>query len=290
MEFAGRTALVTGGSSGIGLEIALGLAAGGARVLLPVRDRARGDGALVRIRERLPQAGVELLDLDLARLETVHGLATALANRPIDLLVLNAGVVTVGSPGRQLTPDGFELNFQTNYLGHAALVRDLLPRLRQHGSRLVVQCSLAAAHVQLDWDDLQGERSFHAFRAYAASKLALGLFGMEVARRSSASGWGVSVQLCHPGVTPGSSIAPAIRAMLPGELVHWASQHLGNSPAEAARTALAAATTDADDVRLFAPAGHLGLTGRPVARAPFPSLCDPDAAAHLWQVTATLLG
>lgn len=285
MELAGTTTLVTGGSSGIGFEIALGLAAGGARVLLPVRNRTKGDDARSRIQEQVPRAEVDVLDLDLAQLETVHALAGSLPE--LDLLILNAGIVTIGSEGRQLTLDGFELNFQTNYLGHAALVRDLLPQLV--GARLVVQCSLAAAHAELDWDDLQGEREFHAFHAYAASKLALGLFGMEVARRSDAAGWGISVQLCHPGVTPGSSIAPEIRAMLPEGLVHWASERLGNSPAEAARTALAAATTDADEVRMFAPGGPFGLAGRPVARDPFGSLCDLDAAARLWEVTAALL-
>jgi NAD(P)-dependent dehydrogenase (short-subunit alcohol dehydrogenase family) len=142
-DLQGRTAVITGGSSGIGLEIAHGLAAAGARIVLPVRNAAKGDRASAAIRDRLKGAPVDVKTeaLDLARLDTVHALARRLASGPVDVLVLNAGIVTLGEHGRRLTPDGFELNFQTNFLGHAALLLDLLPTLRRCGTRVIVQCS-----------------------------------------------------------------------------------------------------------------------------------------------------
>ncbi|MCQ9389330.1 SDR family NAD(P)-dependent oxidoreductase [Brevibacterium sp. 50QC2O2] len=358
MDLQGRTAVITGGSSGIGLEIAHGLAAAGARIVLPVRNAAKGDLASAAIRDRLKGGPVDVKTeaLDLARLDTVHALARRLASGPVDVLVLNAGIVTLGEHGRRLTPDGFELNFQTNFLGHAALLLDLLPTLRRCGTRVIVQCSIAAARGHLDRADPHGRQPFHA---YAASKLALGLFGMELQRRVGTPGSavrdgascgagragsagraggaedagtgrpGVSVRLCHPGITPGSAIAPAIRAMVPDGLVDWASAHLGNTPAEAAQTALAAlvwgagpeagavsstvsgpgsrtSRAEAPDSCLasraalargaapgeppmFAPRGPLQLAGPPRIRRPFATLRQASDAARLWGWAQTLL-
>src|SRR5690606_37312225 len=99
----------------------------------------------------------------------------------------------------QLTCDGFELTFQTNYLAHVALTLALLPLLRAGNARIAVQCSLAAADARVPWGELNarargessGARAYHPFRAYRTSKVALGLFGVELARRSAAAGWGL---------------------------------------------------------------------------------------------------
>lgn len=292
-EFAGRTALVTGASDGIGLEIARALAAGGARVLLPVRNRAKGERVAAQIRHHHPAAKLDVCDLDLARLDTVAALTAQLrhAGEPIDMLVLNAGVVQLGVRDRTTTPDGFELTFQTNFLGHAALTLGLLPLLQARRARVVVQCSLAAAGGRVCWGDLRGERSYRPYRAYRSSKTALGLFGVELARRSAAAGWGVSVQLCHPGVAPGSAIAPSLRALLPQPLVRWGVRHLGNPPHEAARTALAALTAPATPTapasrapRFFVPAGIGELGGHPKERTPYRSLLRAGDARMVWHL------
>jgi NAD(P)-dependent dehydrogenase (short-subunit alcohol dehydrogenase family) len=289
--FRGRTALVTGASDGIGLEIARGLALGGARVLLPVRNREKGERAAARIRESAPGARLELLDLDLARLDSVAALVSGLlrAGDPIDLAVLNAGAVMLREP-RRTTPDGFELAFQTNFLGHFALALGALPLLRAGGARLVVQGSLATAGARLAWGDLRGERRPGGYRAYRTSKLALGLFGLEFARRGAAEGWGTTVQLCHPGIAPGSAIAPAVRAMLPAGLVSWATSRIGNPPRQAALTALAALASPvapaASTPRMFAPAGPFGLAGPPRERDPFASLDRPGDARLLWELAS----
>lgn len=283
--FQQRTALVTGGSDGIGLEIARALTLEGARVLLPVRNREKGERAIAHIRRDAPNAAVELLDLDLARLDSVAALVNTLrvAAEPIDLLVLNAGIVRLGERERTITPDGFELAFQTNFLGHFMLTTGVLPLLRAGEGRIAVQCSLAAAGARVNWGDLRGENRYRAFRAYRSSKTALGLFALELARRSALAGWGLSVHLCHPGIAPASAIAPAVRAMLPERLVQWITARLGNPPEQAARTALAAlAASPAVAPRMFAPAGLLEFSGPPRERDVFAALRRPGEGRLLW--------
>lgn len=284
-------AIVTGASSGIGLEVARGLAIGGARLLLPVRDHERGESAISSIRESAPDADLALADLDLASADSVSALVAQLRERaePIGLLILNAGVVMLGERIPQITADGFELTFQSNYLGHVELTLGILPLLRAGAARVVVQCSLAAARARLDGDKLRSADSFRAFRAYQQSKIALGMFGLELDRRSRASEWGITVQLCHPGITPGSKIAPAVRGMFPDAVVRLAAAHVGNTPERAAQTALRAAFSDAASPRLYAPAGHFGIAGMPAEQDPFASLTDEAKASELWQQTMTLL-
>ncbi|RIJ50975.1 SDR family NAD(P)-dependent oxidoreductase, partial [Clavibacter phaseoli] len=179
----------------------------GAEVLLPVRDRRKGDAAVARIRERHPAARIALHDLDLASLDSVAALADRLADEgaPLHLLVANAGVMT--PPERRTTEDGFELQLGTNHLGHFALVGRLLLLLRAGSARLVTQVSISAAQNAVRWDDLQWERSYQPMRAYSSSKIALGLFGLELQRRSAAGGWGITSDLAHPGIAPTSLLA-----------------------------------------------------------------------------------
>lgn len=290
-DLRGRTAVVTGASDGVGVEIARGLAAAGADVVLPVRNRAKGDRAVARIRETQPDARLTLRDLDLARLDSVAALADALQASPIDLLVLNAGIVLLGDPQRHVTDDGFELHFQTNFLGHFALTTALLPLLRERAARVVVQCSLAAAVARVEWDDLQSVRRYRPLRAYGASKVALGLFGCELARRSAAGGWGVTVQLSHPGVVPDTGIAPAMRARSKGGASHGIARFLGNTPAQAAQPALLAAVAPATPgpPDLFCPAGLLHVGGEAGRQRPYRRITDPADGARMWGVAEALL-
>ncbi|MGB3375809.1 MAG: SDR family NAD(P)-dependent oxidoreductase, partial [Microbacterium sp.] len=196
--WSGRRALVTGASSGVGREVARALAAEGAHVILPVRDRGRGEAAVQSIRDSVPDAALEVCELDLADFGSVAALGERLRaeGAPIELYVMNAGIILLGDSQRHVSVDGHELHLQTNFLGHAALTRELMPLLRIGRARVAVQLSLAAARGPLD--DLECERRYSAWRAYAGSKRALGLWGVVLARRSAVEGWGLNVNLCHP--------------------------------------------------------------------------------------------
>jgi len=268
--YAGRTALVTGATGGIGLEIARALAEGGARVILPARNREKGE----RVAADIP--GSTVTDLDLASLDSVRAFAARL-DEPIHLCVLNAGIVLLGDRTRHVTADGYELHWQTNLLAQAALVRGILPLLRAGRARIAVQCSLAAAVGRLRWNDLQGEQRYGAFRAYAQSKLALGLFGLELGRREP----DLHVALCHPGVAPATAIAAPIRALLPDRVVDAVVHSFGNPPRRAAESALMALGADAAAGGFYGPRGLFQLSGHPRRLRLYRRLRDTDAARRL---------
>jgi NAD(P)-dependent dehydrogenase (short-subunit alcohol dehydrogenase family) len=283
-DLSGKTALVTGASDGVGVEIARGLAASGARLLLPVRNRAKGDAAVARIRQAVPDAVVELRDLDLARLASVGRLVDDLAPEPIDIFIANAGVVLLGDRIRHLTSDGYELHFQANFLGHALLTRGILAQLRAAHARVAFQISIDAAPSRIRWDDLQLHHRYGALRAYGQAKLALGLFGLELARREP----DLHVQLCHPGIAPDTAIADPIRRLLPSAVVGSAVRHLGNPRRQAAEPALRAVTADAASGSLFGPSGLLQLAGPPRQLHPFHALRDDAEARRVWELAALL--
>ena len=206
-DLSGKRAVVTGASDGIGLGLATRLAAAGAEVLLPVRNPRKGEAAITTIRQEIPNADVSLRELDLSSLASVAALGEALREegRPIHVLINNAGVMT--PPERQTTADGFELQFGTNHLGHFALVAHLLPLLRGGHARVTSQISVAANQGAINWDDLNWKRSYDGMKAYSQSKIALGLFGLELDRRSLANGWGITSNLSHPGIAPTNLLA-----------------------------------------------------------------------------------
>jgi NAD(P)-dependent dehydrogenase (short-subunit alcohol dehydrogenase family) len=295
-DLTGRRAVVTGGSDGIGLRIATRLAAAGAEVVLPVRNPAKGETAATRIREAAPDARVTLEQLDLSSLETVAALGERLraGGDPIHLLVNNAGVMT--PPDRQTTVDGFELQFGTNHLGHVALVAHLLPLLRAGRARVTSQLSVAANQGAINWDDPNWERSYDGMRAYSQSKIAFGLFALELDRRSSAEGWGITSTLSHPGVAPTSllSARPELgRAQdtLGVRLIRWASARgiLVGTPETAALPALFAATSpEAQPGRMYAPSGPGHLGGAPAEQRLFSRLRSEADARRMWELSETL--
>ncbi|MFR9805498.1 SDR family oxidoreductase [Pseudonocardia sp. RS010] len=295
-DLSGKRIVVTGASDGVGLGLATRLAAAGAELVLPVRNPHKGEAALATIRQRTPAANVSLRALDLSSLGSVAALGETLRNEgtPIHILINNAGVMT--PPDRRTTADGFELQFGTNHLGHVALVAHLLPLLRAGRARVTSQISVAARAGALNWDDLSWERSYHAGRAYSQSKIAFGLFGLELDRRSRTGGWGITSNLSHPGVAPTNLLAahpemgrdrdtPRVR------LIRGLSERgiLLGTVETALLPALHAATSpDARGGRLYGPNGLGNLGGAPAEQRLYRPLRSPEDAARVWRVSEEL--
>ena len=295
-DLSGQRVVLTGGSDGIGLVLARRLAAAGADLVLPVRNLGKGQAAAAEVRSRVPGARIALHALDLSSLESVAGFAEVLLDegRPIDVLVNNAGVMT--PPERRTTLDGYELQFGTNHLGHMALVARLLPLLRAGRARVVSQLSVAANRNAVHWEDLQWERSYDPFRAYSSSKIAFGLFGLELDRRSTELGWGLTSALSHPGVAPTNLLAahPEIgRATESREIRlirRLSALGIAGTPETAALPALLAATTADAGGRFYGPRRPGHISGPPAEQAPYRSIRSVEDARRLWQVSEELIG
>lgn len=295
-DLTGKRAVVTGGSDGIGLHIARRLAAAGAEVVLPVRSLEKGERAVAAIRSETPSAQVSLRSLDLSSLASVAALGETLRSEdaPIHLLINNAGVMT--PPDRQTTADGIEVQFGTNHLGHFALVGHLLPLLRDGRARVTSQVSVAANEGAINWGDLNWERSYDGMSAYRQSKIAFGLFGLELDRRSASEGWGITSNLSHPGIAPTNllSAQPEMgrdddtRAV---RVIRWMSRHglVVGTPRTAALPALYAATSPAAAGGAFyGPKGPGHLGGAPAEQKLYSRLRSAEEAARVWDESERL--
>jgi NAD(P)-dependent dehydrogenase (short-subunit alcohol dehydrogenase family) len=275
----GRTILVTGGTSGIGKATALGLAAMGARVAITGRDVARTDAAAREIRDA---HGGEVLTFvaDLSAQSEVRHLAdeALLALPRIDVLVNNAGGFW---NTRRVTVDGLEQTFALNHLAPFLLTNLLLDRLEQSApARVVTVASHAHAQGRIDFDDLQGERSYSGARAYNQSKLANVLFTYELARRLSKTG--VTANALHPGV-----VNTSFGAADPAGAQRWLVPVLRpfmKSPARGAATSIHVAT--APDLQTVT--GQYFANVR--AKRSSPRSYDEATAARLWRVSTHLVG
>jgi NAD(P)-dependent dehydrogenase (short-subunit alcohol dehydrogenase family) len=201
-------------------------------------------------------------------------------------------------PDRQTTADGFEVQFGTNHLGHFALVGHLLPLLRAGRARVTSQVSIAARRGAVNWDDLNWERSYDGMRAYSQSKIAFGLFGLELERRSRAGGWGITSNLSHPGVAPTSLLAarPELgrdRDTLGVRLIRALSARgiLAGTVETAKLPALMAATDPAAKPgALYSPSGPANLGGPPAEQRLYTPLRGTDEAERVWRVSEQLTG
>ncbi len=274
---AGRTVLVTGGTGGIGGATALGLAMMGARVAITGRDRGRTEDAAGDIRAA---AGgqVDAFAADLSSQSQVRRLAGEVLQRlpRIDVLVNNAGGYW---DTRHVTADGLERTFAVNHLAPFLLTGLLLERLKQSApARVVTVSSNVQARGRIDFDDLQGERSYSGARAYSQSKLANVLFTYELARRLA--GTSVTANALHPGV-----VRTSLGAEDPGvvqRLFVPFTRPLMKDPARGAATS----------IHLASAPGLEQVTGRYFAgskpRRSSKRSYDEAAAARLWQVSADL--
>ncbi|MFF3454063.1 oxidoreductase [Streptomyces sp. NPDC002730] len=288
---SGRTAVVTGANSGIGLVTAQELARRGARVVLACRSAVRGEQARARIQREVPDAEVEFRSLDLADLSSVREFAAAYPYENLDLLINNAGVMALPY-GK--TADGFETQFGVNHLGHFALTGLLLPKLLDTpGARVVSLSSGLHAMANLDMGDLNSERRYRRWVAYARSKTANLLFVHELARRLRAAGSDVVAAAAHPGYA--ATNLQAASARMEGRKVRERIMEFGNriaaQPAESgALPTLYAATAPGVRPDSFTGPKFQGWRGAPAPSRRAKWTRNDVAGERLWVASEQLTG
>jgi NAD(P)-dependent dehydrogenase (short-subunit alcohol dehydrogenase family) len=272
----GRTFVITGANSGIGLEAARALGAAGARVVVACRDTSKGEHAVAEL-----EGDFDVRRLDLADLSSVRAFASGLEG-DVDVLVNNAGVMAVP---RSKTADGFEMQLGTNHLGPFALTGLLLDRIRD---RVVTIASGAHRMGRINFGDLQSERHYQRWMAYGQSKLANLLFMNELQRRLDAAGSPVRSVAAHPGyaATNLQSHTQTIQDQIMGIFNHVIAQ----SAAMGALPTLYAATEDIPGGSYVGPDGLLEQRGHPHLVGMSGAARDEDAARRLWEVSEELTG
>jgi NAD(P)-dependent dehydrogenase (short-subunit alcohol dehydrogenase family) len=275
---AGRTAVVTGATSGLGLATARALAAAGARVVLAVRDVDRGTAVAAGV-----PGQVEVRRLDLADLRSVRTFAGGW-DGPLDVLVNNAGIMMVPAG---LTADGFELQFGTNHLGHFALTNLLLPHVTE---RVVTVASSAHRAGTIALDDLNWRRRrYSPERAYAQSKLANLLFTLELQRRLTEAGSRVRATSAHPGWVA-TNLQGRTQNRVKDGFMEIGNRLWATSSEEGARPILFAATADIPGGSYVGPGGFLERRGTPALVGRTAAASDPELAKRLWAASAELTG
>jgi len=290
-NLSGRLHVVTGANSGLGLAMAHFLAARDASVVLACRSAANAEKTRQDILRVSPNAELHSMTLDVASLQSVRAFAEAMQRRftTLDVLINNAGIMATP---RAMSPDGFEMQFATNHLGHFALTGLLLPMMRdRRGSRVVAVSSIAARSGRIDFDDPMGERRYDEWQAYNQSKLANLMFALELQRRLRRAGAETWALAAHPGAsttnlfsTPGGFIAKRVISPLMSRLLF--------QPAErgALPILLAAVAREAENGGYYGPMGFQEMKGEP-GRAVIPrQALDEEAAARLWRLSAQLTG
>ncbi len=291
----GRTVLVTGANSGLGLQTSKALAGAGASVLMACRNTEKAEAARSEIEVSHPDADLEVVPLDLSDLKSVAAAAAQVSARPgsLDALINNAGVMV--PPYRQ-TADGFELQFGTNHLGHFALTAGLLDKLlAAEAPRVVNVSSVAHRAGKMDFDNLNWATGYSRWPAYGRSKLANLLFTLELARRAEAAGTNLTAAAAHPGFaatnlqTAGIGLGAAGTVLKPfmkvGNALFAQSEAMGALPSLYAATAPGVVGDD-----YFGPDGFGEQRGHPTRVGRTGRAANGEDAKRLWDVSEDLTG
>ncbi|HUZ26713.1 MAG TPA: SDR family NAD(P)-dependent oxidoreductase [Streptosporangiaceae bacterium] len=283
---AGRTAVITGANSGIGLEAARYLAARGAHVVLACRDAGKAQAAADGIAAQTPAVEVDVVSLDLSELASVRRAAQEIRSRypRLDLLINNAGLMM---PPYGRTRDGFELQFGTNHLGHFALTGLVLPSLLEvPGSRVVTISSNGHKVGRIHFDNLQFEHGYGRMRSYSQSKLANLLFTYELQRRLAAAGAPTIATAAHPGTSDTALVRyMPVWMQFGARLAPSQDAKMGALPTLRAATDPAAVSGD-----YYGPSGLGEFAGPPRRVRSSGRSHDADAQRRLWAVSEELTG
>jgi NAD(P)-dependent dehydrogenase (short-subunit alcohol dehydrogenase family) len=274
----GKTAIVTGANSGIGLIAARELAGAGARVVMAVRNTEKGEQAAASL-----PGQVEVRRLDLAELASIDEFAGAFEGE-VDLLINNAGVMAVPE---SRTADGFEMQIGTNHLGHFALANLLLPQVRD---RVVIVASGAHRMGKIDLEDLNWEsRRYERWRAYGQSKLANLLFMLELQRRLAEADSDVRAVAAHPGYSS-TNLQSHTGSRLQNALMAVGNKLLAQSDEQGAWPTLYAATQDVPGGSYAGPDGFQEMRGHPKLVSRSGAASDEETARKLWELSEQLTG
>ena len=277
----GKTAVITGGNTGIGKETAIDLARRGARVIIGCRNLEKGKAALKEIHERSGSTDVFLLKIDLASLDSVRKFADNILNSEprLDILINNAGVMACDY---QKTEDGFEMQFGTNHLGHFLLTMLLLDLIKKSEPSRIINVS-SSAHAmgsgKINFDDIHWEKNYSAWPAYFNSKLANVLFTRELSKRLEGSH--VTANSLHPGAV---STDLQRHSFLSSTLVAPLRWYLFKDAEQGSQTTIYCAVAEEME----------GVSGKYLADCAIKEPCkgaqDDDAAKKLWDLSLKLVG
>jgi len=286
----GRTAIVTGANSGLGLISARELARCGATVVLACRNLEKGLSAQRAIEAAAPGASVELAELDLGSLASVRAFTEGFlaSHQGLDLLLNNAGVM---APPRRETADGFELQLGTNLLGHFALTARLIGAMAgRTDARVVTLSSNAHKMGRINFDDLQSERSYRRWSAYGQSKLADLMFSLELDRRLRAANSSVMSVAAHPGYAA-TNLQTAAAPLLDRLVMRATNLAMAQSAEMGALPSLYAATAPGvAGGSYIGPDGIGEFRGHPHLASPSRAARDEQSAARLWSLAEELTG
>jgi NAD(P)-dependent dehydrogenase (short-subunit alcohol dehydrogenase family) len=285
-----RIAVVTGANSGLGLVCARELARRGATVVMACRNMDKGAAARRHIEGAVPEAKLELSELDLGELASVRAFAARARSEHegFDLLLNNAGVM---APPRRETADGFELQIGTNLLGHFALTAQLIGAMAGRAdARVVTLSSNAHKMARINLEDLQSQRRYMRWRAYGQSKLADLMFALELDRRLRAAGSSISSLAAHPGYAA-TNLQTAAPPLVDRLIMRATNVLVAQSAEMGALPPLYAATVPGlEGGSYIGPSGPGEFRGHPRIVSPSRAARDEQVAPRLWSLAEELTG
>ncbi|MGB6408470.1 MAG: oxidoreductase [Planococcus donghaensis] len=285
----GKTAIITGGNSGLGFETTKELIVQNAQVILAVRNTEKGNLAREKLLKLHDSAQIIVMSLDLANLESIRSFVEQFKKsfHSLDLLINNAGIM---APPFGKTADGFELQFGSNHLGHFALTALLLPVLEKTpNSRIVTVSSRAHSRGSIDFDNLDGAKGYQAKKFYNQSKLANLYFALELDKRLKEHGFQTISVACHPGVSA-TNILKLGNREIPAIIKKFANLFLQPPHMGALASVYAATEPGLTGGEYIGPLGQFQRKGYPAIATPHNNAINPEISRKLWRVSEQLTG